>query len=612
MTDGLGLLLSLILVPFVGGVIALLLRRETRWAKEAVALAAVVANLVLVLRLRGSDFAASAGWGGFGLDFALRVYHFSWFMLLVTGVMSALIALYSAAFMRGRRGVNLFYFYFLVTVAFTNGALVADNLVVMLFFWEGILAALFGFIALGGKAAFKTAIKSFIIVGIADLCLMFGIGITGRLAGTLNMSGIELQAASFAASAAFILLVIGAVAKGGSMPFHSWIPDAAVDAPLPFMAIGPAALEKLLGIYFLTRITLDLYRLEHGHWLSYLLMAVGAVGILLAVLMALVQKDYKKLLSFHAISQVGYMILGIGTAVPAGIVGGIFHMVNNVIYKSCLFLTGGACEKQAGTTDLGRLGGLRAKMPVTFVCFWIAAFGISGVPPLNGFFSKELVYDGALERHWIFYLAALAGSFFTAASFLKLGHSAYHDKLSQENQKVKEAPAAMLAPMILLAGLCVLFGLGNAIPIRKFIQPVLGEHGGEHSLGGVPTNMMLVGLTILVLAGAVANHFYGVRRTGRGLGAVDHIHHAPVAHGLYDRAERRVFDPYELGMRVARLVSLAAWGIDRFVDWIYNWLVVKVALGFTKAIRACHTGGYAMYVLWALAGIVIAAVYVFS
>jgi NADH-quinone oxidoreductase subunit L len=170
----------------------------------------------------------------------------------------------------------------------------------------------------------------------------------------------------------------------------------------------------------------------------------------------------------------------------------------------------------------------------------------------------------------------------------------------------------MLAPMILLAGLCVLFGLGNAIPIRKFIQPVLGEHGGEHSLGGVPTNMMLVGLTILVLAGAVANHFYGVRRTGRGLGAVDHIHHAPVAHGLYDRAERRVFDPYELGMRVARLVSLAAWGIDRFVDWIYNWLVVKVALGFTKAIRACHTGGYAMYVLWALAGIVIAAVYVFS
>jgi formate hydrogenlyase subunit 3/multisubunit Na+/H+ antiporter MnhD subunit len=610
MSDGLGLLLMPVLVPFIAGLVALVLRREERWGKEAISLLAVAVNLVLAIRLYGSSYVASARWGGFGLDFALRIYQFSGFMLLVTAVMSVLVALYSTAFMRGKRGINLFYFYFLVTVAFTNGALLADNLVVMLFFWEGILAAVFGFIAMGGKEAFRTAIKSFIIVGVADLCLMFGIGITARLAGTLNMSQINLHATSFAASAAFILLVIGAVAKGGSMPFHSWIPDAAIDAPLPFMAIGPAALEKLLGIYFLTRITLNLYHLEQGHWLSYLLMIVGAVGLLAAVLMALVQKDYKKLLSFHAISQVGYMILGIGTAVPIGIVGGIFHMINNVIYKSCLFLTGGACERQAGSTDLSKLGGLKAKMPVTFVCFWIAAFSISGVPPFNGFFSKELVYDGALQRHWIFYLAALAGSFFTAASFLKLGHSAYHGKLSQDNQKVKEAPVSMLLPMIFLAAVCVFFGLGNAVPIRKFIQPVLGEHAGQHHMGGMPANLMLVILTVVVLAGAVANHFYGVRRTGRGLGAVDHIHYAPVARGLYDRAERRFFDPYELGMRVARAVSLAGWGIDRFVDWIYNWLVVKVALGVSKAVRACHTGAYSMYLVWALAGLGIIVVYV--
>jgi formate hydrogenlyase subunit 3/multisubunit Na+/H+ antiporter MnhD subunit len=610
MTGGLSTLLAPVLVPLIAGVVVLAMRRETRWLREGIALLAVVVNLVLAIRLYGNDYIASAKWGGFGLDFALRIYQFSGFMLLVTAAMSALVVLYSTAFMRGKRWINLFYFYFLVTVAFTNGALLADNLVVMLFFWEGILAALFGFIAMGGREAFRTAVKAFIIVGVADLCLMFGIGITGHLAGTLNMSQIDLHATSFAASAAFILLVIGAVAKGGSMPFHSWIPDAAVDAPLPFMAIGPAALEKLLGIYFLTRITLNLYHLERGHWLSYLLMIVGAVGILLAVLMALVQKDYKKLLSFHAISQVGYMILGIGTAVPAGIVGGIFHMVNNVIYKSCLFLTGGACEKQAGTTDLAKLGGLRAKMPVTFICFWVAAFGISGVPPFNGFFSKELIYDGALERHWIFYVVALAGSFFTAASFLKLGHSAYHGKLSQENQKVKEAPASMLAPMIVLAGACVFFGLGNAIPIRKFIQPVLGEHGSEHVLGGMPANWMLVALTLVVLAGALANHFYGVKRTGHGLGAVDHIHYAPVAHGLYERAERRVFDPYELGMKVARGLALVAWGVDRFIDWIYNWLVVKVALGLSRAIRSSHTGAYTLYVVWALAGLGIVLVYV--
>ena len=154
-------------------------------------------------------------------------------------------------------------------------------------------------------------------------------------------------------------------------------------------------------------------------------MIVGRRDILLAVMMALVQKDYKRLLSYHAISQVGYMILGIGTALPVGIVGGLFHMINNALYKSCLFLTGGSVEKQAGTTDLAKLGGLARKMPVTFVCFLVAALSISGCPPFNGFFSKELVYDAALERHIVFYLAALLGTFLTAASFLKLGHAAY-------------------------------------------------------------------------------------------------------------------------------------------------------------------------------------------
>ena len=611
MTEGLHLALLTVLVPAAGGLVALLLRKENRWIKEAVALVAVGVNLIVVLAIYNKPFAESVRWGNFGIDFSLRIYQFSGAMLLLAAVMSAAIALFSASFMKGKRGASLFYLYFLLTVAFTNGALLADNLVVMLFFWEGLLVALFGFIAMGRPGAFRTAIKAFIIMGVSDLLMMLGIGITAHLAGSLDMSQISLQVTSVAASLGFIFLLVGAIAKGGSMPFHSWIPDAAIDAPMPFMAIGPAALEKLLGIYFLTRIVLDLYRLQHGHWLSYVMMIVGAVGILLAVLMALVQKDYKKLLSFHAISQVGYMILGIGTTLPIGIVGGIFHMVNNVIYKSALFLTGGACEKQAGTTDLSRLGGLRAKMPITFVCFWITAASISGVPPFNGFFSKELVYDAALERHWLFYLAALVGSFFTAASFLKLGHSAYHGKLAQENQKVKEAPASMLVPMIFLAGLCVLFGVGNALPLKKFIEPVLGG-AGEHSFSGMPASLMLVVLSVVVLAGAVANHFYGARRTGRGLGSVDHIHYAPGIGPVYAKAEAGTFDAYELGMKLIRAVALVGWGVDKLVDWIYNWVLVKIAYGVSRAIREVHTGSYNLYIIWAIAGLVIVVLYVLA
>src|SRR5208282_164932 len=210
--------------------------------------------------------------------------------------------------------------------------------------------------------------------------------------------------------------------------------------------------------------TLNLYHLTAGSWASMVMMIVGSGTIVLAVMMALVQKDYKRLLSYHAISQVGYMVLGIGTALPIGIVGGLFHMINHAMYKSCLFLTGGAVEKQAGSTDLEKLGGLARSMPVTAVCFIVAAASISGVPPFNGFFSKEMVYHAALESGWVFYAVALLGSVFTAASFLKLGHAAFFGKRA-DTPAIREAPLPMLIPMIVLAGLCVLFGVGNSLPL---------------------------------------------------------------------------------------------------------------------------------------------------
>ncbi len=407
-----------------------------------------------------------------------------------------------------------------------------------------------------------------------------------------------------------VLLLIGAISKAGAMPFHSWIPDAAIDAPLPFMALLPASLEKLLGIYFLARITLDLFEMSPGSWVSLLLMIVGAVTILLAVVMALVQKDYKRLLSYHAISQVGYMILGIGTAVPVGIVGGLFHMLNNAMYKCCLFLTGGAVEKQAGTTDLSRLGGLGRKMPITFGCFLVAAFSISGFPLTNGFFSKELVYDGALERHAIFYLAALLGSVLTAASFLKLGHAAYLGPRRPENDGVREAPAPMLVPMIVIAAGCLLFGVGNALPLNYLIQPAIGPaHLDGQQFGGLHFKPMLVTLTVAALALAFLNHLFGVKRTGRGLGAVDHIHYAPVLHGVYDMAEKRCFDPYDLGWKVAGAIARLGWWVDRAFDWLVDGLTVGLTRVFTAGIRAAHTGNYSLYAVWSLIGA--AAVIVF-
>ena len=595
-----GQMLLLIIIPLVSALLVLLVSRS-RLLSGVFAVLAALANMLLASALFGKNLEYSIPWLSGGLDFSLRLYAFSAFIILSAAVLSFLIALYSLASLRTKDYAAKFFAYFLVSLAFINGAVLANNLFVLLFFWEGLLVTLFAMIAIGSKFAFGTATKALIINGICDLCMMLGIILTGVLAGTLTMSGIDLPLDTLG-STAFILLMIGAIAKGGSMPFHSWIPDAATDAPLPFMAFFPAAMEKLLGIYFLTRISLDMFRLTTGSWISVLLMSIGAITIILAVMMALIQKDFKKLLSYHAISQVGYMILGIGTAVPAGIIGGIFHMVNNALYKCGLFLTGGAVEKQTGTTDLNKLGGLAAKMPLTFICFMITALSISGVPPFNGFFSKELVYEGALERGWIFYLAAVGGSFLTAASFLKLGHSAFLGKLNKEHAAVKEVSLFMVIPMAVIAAICLLFGVYNYLPLKVFIQPVLGARLNGHNFYGMPPSITLITITILVLLAALANHIFGYKSKKSALKAVDHIHYAPVLSGIYDKAEKKYFDPYNIGMKFAHWFAVTGFALDRGIDWLYDHFTVRGVTGLANQIKKLHTGNYSVYLLWSLLG----------
>ncbi|MEA5115081.1 MAG: proton-conducting transporter membrane subunit [Geobacteraceae bacterium] len=601
------MLLLAIGIPIIFGVWALVL---PKYGREAATILATVLNLVLCVRMYNQEAMISLPWGGYGILFELRLYHFSSFILAAAAGFGFLVSLYSLYFMKNREKGNQYYAYLLLSLGMVNGAVLANNLVLMLFFWEGLLGSIFGFIAIGHREAFRSAVKAFVLIGVSDVLMMAGIAMTGMLAGTLTMSEIHLPLISGLSCTAFLLLAIGATSKAGSLPFHSWIPDAATDAPLPFMALMPAALEKLLGIYFLARITLDLYALQHGSLMSAILMTFGVITILVAVMMALVQKDFKRLLSYHAISQVGYMILGIGTAVPVGIVGGIFHMINHAMYKSCLFLTGGSVESRAGTTDLMKLGGIGKRMPITFACFIIAAAAISGVPPFNGFFSKELVYDGALECHWIYYAGALLGSFLTAASFLKLGHAAFLGRNDDLSSKVKEAPLSMLVPMVVIAGGCVLFGVANRLPLDNLIVPIIGaERAAGHHFSGFPENTFLLIMTVTVLLAAYVNHMYGVGKTGTGAGAVDHIHYAPIFHPIYESAEKRLFDPYDIGMMMIQGIARLAWWIDRANDWLYNVAVVRMTLYFSLSIRRLHSGSYAVYIVWTVVGAVCMCIY---
>jgi NADH-quinone oxidoreductase subunit L len=480
------ILLWPIVAPVLAGALCLLVPKGVKWVREALAVAA--SGLVLyfawtVFKAGGEGIRLFVPWTSFGIHFDLFAYHLPRFILLAAAGFEVLLALYSASFMQEKWRSNEYFAYFLFTAGLTNGAILANNFVVLLFFWEALLVTLYGMISIGNKEAVRTSTKAVIVSGIADFAMILGIAFAWKLSGTLTMSQVHLEAAGLGA-AAFVLIGTGAMAKAGAMPFHTWIPDAAVDSPLPFMAFLPAALEKLLGIYLLARISLEMFPIRMNGPMSIFLMTVGAATICFAVWMALIQKDYKKLLSFHAISQVGYMVLGIGTGTAIGIAGGVFHMLNHAMYKCTLFLTGGSVEKQAGTTDLKKLGGLFGAMPITAVCFWIAAFSISGVPPFNGFVSKEMVFHGAYETGYIIFpIAAWIGAIFTFASFLKLGHATYLGKRNPEtpNQKAKDPDWAMAVPMIVIAAGCVLFGVYAKLPLKSFIQPIVQERMAEEA-----------------------------------------------------------------------------------------------------------------------------------
>ena len=465
-----------VIIPLIAGVAVLIL---PKMLKELIALigATAVVYYTWLIFIGGKGMQASGVWlilYDFPFAAALRADTLSGFVLFAAAVFALLIVIYSIGFMKDGERLKEYYAYLLLTTGAASAAILADNLLLLLVSWEITTMLLFLMITIGEKTQKDSAGKTFVMIGFSDCSLLLGIVLLWWMFGTLRISDIDaVPITNCALTAVYVLLLIGALVKAGAMPGHSWIPKAAEGAPTSVMAFLPASLDKLLGIYLLARISLDMFILSGT--LKLLLLIIGGFTIILAVMFALVQHDLKKLLAYHAVSQVGYMVMGIGTGVPIGVIGGLFHMLNNAIYKCCLFLGAGAVEKRAGTTDLENLGGLAKAMPVTFFACLVSALAISGVPPLNGFVSKWLIYQGTIEiGQPIFLLAAMFGSALTLASFIKVIHSVFMGEKSVTLEEVKPAGAAMAIPMVVLAVLCIVLGVFAQYPLKYVFGPASG------------------------------------------------------------------------------------------------------------------------------------------
>jgi formate hydrogenlyase subunit 3/multisubunit Na+/H+ antiporter MnhD subunit len=639
-----------VLVLLAGGGLCYVLGQSasTRRAGGVVAAVVSLAALVLGSGVLGAGPAAEAGrsFGLFGMpigaDYLFRLPKFIGVLNLLVLTFGFLIALYSISYFGPAQaeGGARFHGMALWAVAGTSVALTTGNLLVFVFAWEFVTLMLYLMVSAGGGGARAGAAKTFAILGFSDAMIILGIagliaytvGGGGRAGDALSMSWLEAHRIVPAAApqvAIFLLLLIGALAKAGAFPVHTWLPAAAEQAPVPTMALLPASLDKLLGIVLLARISLGFFDLNAAVGLRIVLVVVGAVTIISAVMMAMTQHDLRRLLSFHAVSQVGYMVLGIGTAVPIGIAGGIFHMINHAMYKTLLFLGGGAVEKRAGELELDRLGGLSRAMPVTFTAFLIGSLAISGVPPLNGFASKWLVYQGVLGLSKeggalgalmpLLLGAAVVGSALTLASFVKALHSVFLGQQPAEVRakasELKEAPGAMLFPMCVLAVLCVALGLGASWVVAGFLSPAALTHAGlpVQGLGAgkglafdtgswVPLTavvLLLVGL-VLGLAFYAVGRAFKIRRVTdfvggevttpapthmSGTGFYLTVKRLPILRGFYADAERGAFDIYRLGgqygLRVVEFLRGLHTGVlETYVTWVLAGAAAVVALVF--------------------------------
>jgi multicomponent Na+:H+ antiporter subunit D len=396
------------------------------------------------------------------------------FMLVTVNLVSFLVTLYSVNYMERYTDKHRFYTLFMLMLAGMNGIIVTGDLFNLFVFLEIASIASYALVAFGTEAEELEASFKYAVMGsVASSFILLGIALLYSYTSTLNMADISSVLSNKPSSMIVrfigVLFLAGFGLKAALVPFHAWLPDAHPSAPASISAMLSGVLIKILGVYAIIRIFFSIIGINNVT-LS-ILMFLGALSMLVGVILALSQWDLKRLLAYHSISQIGYVILGIGLGTPLGILGGLFHLFNHSIFKSLLFLNSGAVVYSLGTRDLQKMGGLREKMPITANTNLIASMSIAGIPPFNGFWSKLIIILACIQANRFGYAFwAVVASILTLASFMKVQKYAFFGKLNEKWQDIKEVPLAMQLSMIALAIVCVVSGLLIAPLFKPFLE----------------------------------------------------------------------------------------------------------------------------------------------
>jgi len=406
----------------------------------------------------------------------LVVDHLTALMLITVNIVALCCCIYSISYMERYTDKWKYYALFMLMLTGMNGVIITGDIFNMYVFLEIAAIASYSLVAFGCESEELEASFKYLVLGsVASAIILLSIALLYSYVSTLNLADISLTLANivnvnkgYFIKFISLLLIVGFGVKSALVPFHSWLPDAHPSAPAPISSMLSGVLIKTLGIYSMVRILFNILGVEQK--ILYILVVLGLISMFVGVILALYQWDYKRLLAYHSISQVGYIILGLGLSTPLGILGGLFHLMNHSVFKSLLFLTSGATEYMLGTRDLRRMGELNKKMPLTTFSALIGSMSISGVPPFNGFWSKLIIIVACIEAKQYFAgLLATVVSFLTLSSFTKVLKYGFYGK-AEANHKdtVKEVPSSMIVPMIILSLCCIFMGLLLLPDIKQY------------------------------------------------------------------------------------------------------------------------------------------------
>jgi multicomponent Na+:H+ antiporter subunit D len=417
---------------------------------------------------------------------------FSAIMMLTTSFVSVVIMIYSPGFIDKERQTAGYYPLVFGLLMGVNGAFITGDIFNLYVWYEVMLTSSFVLIALGGsEEQLRGSIKYVTINFVASIFFVAAIGILYGQAGTLNMADLADKMRGWGnntyINSSLMLFFIAFSIKSALVPFFFWLPASYHTPPIAITALFAGTLTKV-GVYTMFRFYSLFVVFEQQFWMIFILSLAG-ITMLIGVLMAASQFDIRKILSFHIISQIGYMIMGLGIFTVAGVGGAIYFTVHNMLSKTNTFLAGGLVYQKSGSYDLKYLGGLYKSSPLLAVLFFIPALSLAGIPPLPGFFGKFLLIKGGFEaQQYIITAVAILTGLFTLFSMVKIWNETYWKKQPEVVKKAGQVHPATLFATSLLAAAVILMGVfagpvidlcyqaaGQIINPDLYIRAVLGR-----------------------------------------------------------------------------------------------------------------------------------------